>query len=168
MPSQYIDKSLDADSRDVTCYVKEHDNPCTQWRIYFSDSMLLKYVAWFHQTLEHLASSRLHKTMSQRFDNSRLRHTIDTFKCGYCQKHKLPGKGYDLLPDRDAVSQPWEEIAVDLIGPLASGAPQPLPVHCSSRPARAARPAPLRPPRVVPPCPVPSRSVLSLTRPLSC
>ena len=54
--------------------------------------------------------------MSQHFYNSRLRHTIDTFKCDHCQKHKLPGKGYGLLPDRDVVSQPWDKIAVDLIG----------------------------------------------------
>ena len=45
LPNQYIDKSLDPDSRDVTCYVKEHDNPDTQWRIYLPDSMLHKSVA---------------------------------------------------------------------------------------------------------------------------
>ena len=57
--NQYIDKLLDADSRDVTCYVKEHDNPGTQWNIYLPDSMLLKSVAWFHQLLGHPGSSRL-------------------------------------------------------------------------------------------------------------
>ena len=45
LPNQYIDKLLDADSRDVTCYVKEHDNPDTQWRIYLPDSILLKSVS---------------------------------------------------------------------------------------------------------------------------
>ena len=48
LPNQYIDKSLDADSRDVMCYFKEHDNPDTKWRIYLPDSMLLKSVAWMH------------------------------------------------------------------------------------------------------------------------
>ena len=116
-----MDKSLDADSRDVTCYVKEHNNPDTQWRIYLPDFMLLKYVAWMHQILGHPGSSRPCKTMSQRFYNSHLRHTIDTFKWDYCQKHKLPGKGHGLLPDRGVVSQPWDEIAVDLIHmPLGS------------------------------------------------
>ena len=77
-----------------------------------------QYVAWFYQILGHPGSSRLYKAMSQRFYNSRLRHTIDTFKCDHCQKHKIPGKGYGLLPDRGVVSQPWDEIAVDLIDPF--------------------------------------------------
>ena len=84
LPNQYIDKSLDSDSRNVTCYVKEHDNPDTQWRIYLPDSMLLKSVAWMHQILGHPGSSRLYKMMSQRFYNSHLRNTIDTFKCDHC------------------------------------------------------------------------------------
>lgn len=29
----------------------------------------------------------------------------------------MPGKFYGLLPDRDVISQPWDKIAVDLIGP---------------------------------------------------
>ena len=117
LPAQYINKSLDPDVRDITCYVKEHDNPDTQWRIYLPDSILTPSVAWFHQVLGHPGSTRLYKTVSQRFYNSRLRHTIDSFKCDHCQKNKLPGKGYGLLPERDVVSRPWHEIAVDLIGP---------------------------------------------------
>ena len=111
-----MDKPLGIDSKDVTCYVEEHDDPDTRWRIYLPDSMLLKYVlAWFHQILGHPSSSRLYKTMSQRFYNNRLRHTIDTFKCDHCQQHKLPGKGYGIrVLDRDVVAQPWGKVAVDL------------------------------------------------------
>ena len=67
LPNQYIDILLDADSRDATCYVKEHDAPNTQWRMYLPESMLLKSVAWFHQVVGHPGSSRLCKMMSQRF-----------------------------------------------------------------------------------------------------
>ena len=31
-------------------------------------------------------------------------------------KHKLPGKGYGLLPERELKEQPFDEVAVDLIG----------------------------------------------------
>jgi len=43
---------------------------------------------------------------------------IDNFACADCQKHKPDGKGYGMLPImRDLKEQPFEEVAVDLIGP---------------------------------------------------
>jgi hypothetical protein len=38
-------------------------------------------------------------------------------KCKDCQKHKLEGRGYGLLPKREVRIAPWEEDAIDLIGP---------------------------------------------------
>ena len=46
-----------------------------------------------------------------------MRSMIDKFVCEHCQKHKLPGKGYGLLPERELKEQPFEEVAVDLVGP---------------------------------------------------
>ena len=43
-------------------------------------------------------------------------HINDTFKCNYSQKYKLPGSGYGVLLDRDAMSWPWYKIGVDPIG----------------------------------------------------
>ena len=37
--------------------------------------------------------------------------------CDACQRYKLPGKGYGELPPREAQLAPWQEIAVNLIGP---------------------------------------------------
>ncbi len=34
-----------------------------------------------------------------------------------CQKYKLAGRGYGLLPKREVRIAPWEEVAIDLIGP---------------------------------------------------
>ncbi len=34
-----------------------------------------------------------------------------------CQKHKLEGRGYGFLPKRGVQIAPWEEVAIDLIGP---------------------------------------------------
>ena len=68
----------------------------------------------------NLGTPRIFKAVQNdvtTFFNSRLRHTIDAFKCDHYQKLKLPGKGYGLLSHRDVVSQPWYEIAVDLTGP---------------------------------------------------
>jgi hypothetical protein len=38
-------------------------------------------------------------------------------KCKDCQKHKLEGRGYGLLPKQELWIAPWEEVAIDLIGP---------------------------------------------------
>jgi hypothetical protein len=38
-------------------------------------------------------------------------------KCKDCQKHKLAGHGYGLLPEREVQIAPWEEVAINLIGP---------------------------------------------------
>jgi hypothetical protein len=38
-------------------------------------------------------------------------------KCKDCQKHKLAGRGYGLLPKQEVQIAPWEEVAINLIGP---------------------------------------------------
>ena len=55
--------------------------------------------------------------MEQRYHHPNMRRYIDNFACKDCQKHKLDGKRYGLLPMRDLKEQPFEEVAVDLMGP---------------------------------------------------
>jgi hypothetical protein len=44
---------------------------------------------------------------------------VDNFKCDYCQRNKLYSKGYGFLPEQCKVLLiPFEECAMDLIGPL--------------------------------------------------
>jgi hypothetical protein len=38
-------------------------------------------------------------------------------KCKDCQKYKLAGHGYGLLSEQEVQIAPWEEVAIDLIGP---------------------------------------------------
>jgi transposase InsO family protein len=56
-------------------------------------------------------------TLMQRYHHHRLRKTIDEYKCKECQHHKLASKGYGLLPKRQVRIPPWEEVAINLIGP---------------------------------------------------
>ncbi len=37
--------------------------------------------------------------------------------CKDCQKHKLAGHCYGLLPEQEVWIAPWDEVAIDLIGP---------------------------------------------------
>ena len=38
-------------------------------------------------------------------------------ECSTCQHYKLTGPGYGQLHPREASLAPWDEVAVDLIGP---------------------------------------------------
>jgi hypothetical protein len=116
-PQQYIYKSLDEDVDDIICYVRPGDTPDEQWRIALPQQMLEETVKWFHQVMGHPGEKRLRETLQQRYYHSKLRYTIDKFKCEHCQRHKLSGKGYGLLPEREMRIAPWEEVAIDLIGP---------------------------------------------------
>jgi hypothetical protein len=55
--------------------------------------------------------------LNQHYYHSRLRYHIDKLKCKDCQKHKLEGRGYGLLPKQEVLIAPWEEVASNLIGP---------------------------------------------------
>ena len=116
-PSNYIYKCLDDDVEDIICYVKDHDDPTTQWKIVIPEQMLEETVAWFHQVMGHPGQDRLRRTLVQRYHHNQLRRTIDKFRCEHCLRHKLSGKGYGLLPEREMRIAPWEEVAIDLIGP---------------------------------------------------
>ena len=74
-------------------------------------------VSWFHQVLGHTSGKRLRETLVQHYYHPQLRNTIDKYKYEHFQKHKLSGKGYGLLPERDIDITPWNNYAIDLIEP---------------------------------------------------
>ena len=80
-------------------------------------NMVKSIVKWFHIVTGHPGSKKLRLTLEQRYHHPEMRRYIDSYACADCQKHKLDGKGYGLLPMRDLKEQPFEEVAVDLIGP---------------------------------------------------
>jgi len=55
--------------------------------------------------------------LRQQYHNPALRQHIEQLKCSDCQKYKILGHGYGLLPEREVRIAPWEEVAIDLIGP---------------------------------------------------
>ena len=116
-PNCYINKCLDPGVDNIICYVKPHDDPVTQWKIALPEQMLEETVKWFHIVMGHPGGKHLRETMHQRYYHYKLRSTIDKFTCEHCQRYKLPGKGYGLLPERGVRIAPWIEVAVDLIGP---------------------------------------------------
>ena len=65
----------------------------------------------------HPGEKRLRMSLQVKYYHPELRAEIDKFRCADCQKHKLEGRGYGLLPERKVQCEPFEEVAVDLIGP---------------------------------------------------
>jgi hypothetical protein len=65
----------------------------------------------------HPGEKRLQETLNQRYYHPRLRYHIDKLKCKDCQKQKLAGCGYGLLSKQEVRIAPWDEVAINLIGP---------------------------------------------------
>ena len=78
--------------------------------------MIDNVIKWFHLVTGHPGTKRLELTLRHKYWHPDLRRGIEKFKCPACQKHKLEGNGYGLLPEREIRSEPFEEVAVDLIG----------------------------------------------------
>ena len=116
-PNNYTYKCLDDNVDDIICYVKDFNDPLSQWKIALSDQMVIPTIKWFHKVMGHHGQTRLNATLRQRYHHHKLRYHIERFNCEHCQRHKLPGKGYGLLPERELRIAPWEEVAIDLIGP---------------------------------------------------
>jgi hypothetical protein len=79
--------------------------------------MVVDTVKWFHQVMGHPGEKRLCETLNQRYYHPKLLYHIDRLKCKDCQKYKLAGCGYGLLPKQEVRVAPWEEVAINLIGP---------------------------------------------------
>ena len=62
----------------------------------------------------HPGANRLRYTIGQRYHYHHylLRNTIDKHIYEYYLKHKLSGKGYGLLPQRETRIVPWEEVTM--------------------------------------------------------
>ncbi len=79
--------------------------------------LILPTIRWYHQVTWHPGRKRLYQHIHQQYHNRDSRRLVDNFKCNYCQRNKLDGKGYGFLPERKVHSMPFEECATDLIGP---------------------------------------------------
>ncbi len=101
----------------IICYSKDIASRNSKWRIALPKKMVKTTIKWFHIVTGHPGSKKLRLTLEQRYYHPEMRRYIDAYKCADCQHNKLDGKGYGLLPERELREQPFEEVAVDLIGP---------------------------------------------------
>ena len=111
-----IQRRLFAPGMQLYCYIT---TPGGQGKIYLPDVLLQDSVKWYHLALGHSGTTRLADTLRMHFHNPRLQQACETEvkKCDTCQRHKNVGRGHGATASRDAPLLPWQEIAIDLIGP---------------------------------------------------
>ncbi len=114
-PDNYVNLLLDDNVNYIIFYKK--DPTQLNWKIALPESMVVDTVKWIHQVMGHPGEKRLQETLNQRYYHPRLCYHIDKLKCKDCQKHKLAGRGYGLLPKQEVRIAPWEEVPINLIGP---------------------------------------------------
>jgi hypothetical protein len=109
-PDNYINLPLDDNIDDIICYKKDPSQ--SNWKIALPESMIVDTVKWFHQVTGHTGEKRLQDKLNQCYHHPRLCYHIDKLKCKDCQKYKLAGRGYGLLPKQEVRIAPWEEVAI--------------------------------------------------------
>ncbi len=111
----YVNLQLDDNVDDIIYYKKDPTQP--NWKIALPESMVVDTVKWFHQVMKHPSEKILQHMVNQRYHHPKMRYHIDKTKFKDCHKYKLAGCGYGLLPKREVQIAPWEEYAINVIGP---------------------------------------------------
>ena len=90
-----------------------------QPKIVLNDQLLKDAIHWYHFVLGHPGITRLITTLNIHFFYPKTRIFVHDYvrTCDECQRYKAEGARYAHLPPQEDLSMPWEEIAVDLIGP---------------------------------------------------
>eukprot|EP00957_Ditylum_brightwellii_P067286 5106588-Ditylum_brightwellii.AAC.1 len=105
------------DGRPLICCRDRPNDPAGLWRIALPTALARPVVAWYHFALGHGGTNRLYDTIRAQFKVPGLCCLIEEFQCAECQRNWQLGQGYGELPAQVASLMPWEEVAMDLIGP---------------------------------------------------
>ena len=76
-------------------------------------------VSWYHHYLQHPGHTRLEETLHAAMYWKGMRNTIRSHvkNCRTCQVNKRHKHKYGKLPTKLVITNPWEALCVDLIGP---------------------------------------------------
>ena len=98
---------------------------CYKNKIVVPKSLQVPLVKWYHTNLCHPGQTRTEETIKQHFYWLNLRETVVEVcgKCPICQLTKRHNKKYGKLPPKQAESEPWDKLCIDLIGPYKFNQP---------------------------------------------
>ena len=97
---------------------KNHCLICRNNKICLPAALQKKTVDWYHEMLCHPGDTRTEHTLRQHFDWRGLRTTVHDMckKWPTCQRAKKINQKYGKLPPKQAETNPWDTLCVDLIG----------------------------------------------------
>ncbi len=88
-----------------------------------TNSMILPTIHWFHAMIGHPGTCYMSAMLQAQYHHPHLWMHIEHFARDKCQQAKPYSPGHGSLPNRDIAGAPWEEVAVDLIGPWPASTP---------------------------------------------
>ena len=94
-------------------------------RIVVPESIHESTINWYHYILGHCGQERLIKSIRNHLSFPGLDDKVKNFveTCDECQRYKNNGRGYGHLPPRDDDPAPFEDVALDHIGPWTLDVP---------------------------------------------
>ena len=99
-------------------------------KIILPQSLVPDTMNWYHHVLGHAGQERLYKTIAQHMYCPRLPESVAEYvrRCDACQRYKNAGRGVShVAPALTSLGLPFEEIAIDCIGPWKVTLPLPPP-----------------------------------------
>ena len=101
----------------LVCHVSDPSR-IDDWKIVIPPSLIRDVIHWYHIMLGHCGMQRLYDTIAARLYCPRLSALCAQYICpAYCHQYKGQGRQYGHMPPREASFTPWDEVAIDLIGP---------------------------------------------------
>jgi len=92
---------------------------CRENKLVIPKKLQHRAVQWYHHYLQHPGHTRLEETLRATMHWKGMRNTVRAYvkKCRSCQVNKRRTLKYGKLPTKIVITQPWECLCVDLIGP---------------------------------------------------
>jgi hypothetical protein len=90
-----------------------------QGKIFMPREVQSRVIAWYHEYLAHPGEKQTEETICQWFHWIGLRQDVCTFckTCKKCQLSKKARRKYGHLQTKEAESDPWTQVHIDLVGP---------------------------------------------------
>jgi transposase InsO family protein len=92
---------------------------CYKNKIVVPQRLQRHVIDWYHITLCHPGINRTEESIAQHLYWPKMRDQITNYvrSCPTCQRSKRKVKMYGHLPVKEAESEPWDKMCIDLIGP---------------------------------------------------
>ena len=92
---------------------------CKDGKPVIPKSLQRRAVAWYHHYLQHPGHTRLEETLRAAMYWTGMRNTVRQYvkTCRSCQINKRHSNKYGHVPTKLVITNPWEALCVDLIGP---------------------------------------------------